>query len=61
VASAESWLADLRALHADPSRADLAWGLGLDAEVLDPWRRVTELRNFLNLRVKPERSARSRA
>ena len=46
-----------------PSRraSDLAWAHGLDAEVLDDARRVTELRNFLDHRVQPQASARSRA
>jgi len=60
-ASAESWLADLRALDTDPARQDLAWAHGIDAEVLDAEKRVTELRNFLNLRVRPHVSARGRA
>ena len=40
---------------------DLSWGLGLDEEVLDPVKRVTELRNFLEMRVKPQASLRGRA
>lgn len=60
-ADTESWLADLDALDADPARRDLAWAHGLDEEVLDPVRRVTELRNFLEMRVKPEASLRGRA
>lgn len=59
-AAAETWLADLRALDADRERHDLAWAHGLDAEVLDDARRVTELRNFLDHRVKPLASARGR-
>ncbi|KAA2236758.1 type 1 glutamine amidotransferase [Salinarimonas soli] len=53
-------VADLRALHADPGRTDLAWRFGLDAQVLDPALRLTEIRNFLEHRVKPHRSARGR-
>jgi GMP synthase (glutamine-hydrolysing) len=60
-AAAETWLAELRALNADKSRQDLAWAHGLDAEVLDDRRRVTELRNFLDQRVRPQASARGRA
>ena len=60
-AAAAGWLADLRALDAEPARRDLAWAHGLDAEVLDEARRVTELRNFLNHRVRPQASARGRA
>lgn len=59
-AAAETWLAELRALDADRSRQDLAWAHGLDAEVLDDARRVTELRNFLDHRVKPQASVRGR-
>lgn len=59
-AAAEAWLAELRALDADRDRHDLAWAHGLDAEVLDDARRVTELRNFLDHRVKPLSSARGR-
>jgi GMP synthase (glutamine-hydrolysing) len=56
-----AWLADLDALDADPSRRDLAWAHGLDDEVLDPGKRVTELRNFIEVRVKPFASVRGRA
>jgi GMP synthase (glutamine-hydrolysing) len=54
------YVADLRALHADPARTDLAWRLGLDAQVLDPDLRVTEIRNFIEHRAKPAHSARGR-
>lgn len=59
-AAARDWLSDLRTLDAQPTRQDLAWAHGLDAEVLDDQRRVTELRNFLTHRVKPQASARGR-
>lgn len=57
----KAYAADLMALHADPGRTDLAWAHGLDAEVLEPRRRLTEIRNFLDHRVKPVASARGRA
>lgn len=60
-AAAQGWLDELRALDAAPARQDLAWAHGLDAEVLDPHRRVTELRNFIEARVKPQVSLRGRA
>lgn len=60
-AAVRAWLADLDALDADPARRDLAWAHGLDEEVLDPGKRVTELRNFLEMRVKPQASMRGRA
>jgi GMP synthase (glutamine-hydrolysing) len=59
--AAESWLTEIEALDADPSRHDLAWAHGLDEQVLDAKLRVTELRNFLAMRVKPHVSARGRA
>ncbi|HEY8566851.1 MAG TPA: type 1 glutamine amidotransferase [Beijerinckiaceae bacterium] len=56
-----AYAADLKALHRDPSRTDLAWRHGLDAEVTDPERRTREIRNFIEHRVKPEKSLRGRA
>jgi len=58
---AEGYADELAALHADPARTDLAWRHGLDAEVLDPGRRTREIRNFIEARVMPEKSARFRA
>lgn len=59
--SADLHLDDIEALHRDSTRKDLAWKLGLDAEVLEESRRLTELRNFLVFAVNPARSARGRA
>lgn len=50
----------VEALHREPTRADLAWRLGLDAQVTDPAARMTELRNFIEHLVQPTRSARVR-
>lgn len=58
---AASYVADLMALHAEPARRDLAWRHGLDEEVLDPVRRTSEIRRFIDERVRPEKSARGRA
>jgi GMP synthase (glutamine-hydrolysing) len=58
---AAAYTADLAALHQDPARFDLAWRHGLDAEVLDPQRRTREIRNFVQHRVKPEKSTRGRS
>jgi GMP synthase (glutamine-hydrolysing) len=58
--AAAGHVADLRALHADPSRTDLAWRHGLDAQTLDPVLRVTEIRNFVERRVKPQAGRRGR-
>ncbi len=51
----------LRTLARDPARTDLAWRLGLDADILDPARRTTEINNFIRHRVRPTKSARGRA
>ncbi len=60
-ADVERYCDELEALDADPARTDLSWAHGLDAEVLDADRRLTEIRNFLTHRVKPGMSARLRA
>lgn len=39
----------VEALHEGPSRKDLAWILGLDEQVAEVERRLTELRNFIRL------------
>ncbi|MGL4324814.1 MAG: type 1 glutamine amidotransferase [Beijerinckiaceae bacterium] len=51
----------LAALHDDPARRDIAWVMGLDEQVLDPLRRMTEIGNFIEHRVKPITSRRGRA
>lgn len=52
---------DLYALHEDRGRADIAWRLGLNREVVEDELRLTEVRNFIDLRVRPEKSRRGRA
>ena len=46
-AALEAHAARIEALGEAPDRHDLAWQLGLDAEVTDPARRARELSNFL--------------
>ena len=58
--TADAHLADIDALHDAPARKDLAWKLGLDEQVLDERRRLTEFGNFLRHVVWPNRSARGR-
>jgi GMP synthase (glutamine-hydrolysing) len=60
-ASVSAYVADLRALDADPDRSDLARRLGLDAQVTDALKRRVELHNFIDLLVRPEKSRRGRA
>jgi GMP synthase (glutamine-hydrolysing) len=52
---------ELKALDADRSRTDIAWRLGIQPEILDPRLRLTEIRNWIELRVCPEKSHRGRA
>jgi GMP synthase (glutamine-hydrolysing) len=56
-----AYVRDLETLHGDPARSDLAWRYGLDAQVLDPALRLTEIANFIAHRVAPGKSSRSRA
>ncbi|GGE30716.1 hypothetical protein GCM10007276_04920 [Agaricicola taiwanensis] len=51
---------ELRALGDDPTRTDLAWKLGIDADVLDADRRMIEIRNWIEHMVKPVMSKRVR-
>lgn len=53
--------ADLRALHADPGRQDIAWRLGLQPEIRDEALRLTEIANWLAHFVRKEQSRRGRA
>ncbi|WP_375459980.1 type 1 glutamine amidotransferase [uncultured Enterovirga sp.] len=48
-------------LHHAPDRRDIAWRLGLDEQVTEVGHRTRELRNFIELLVKPTRSERGRA
>ena len=58
--AARAYAEDLRALDADPARREIAWRLGLGDDVLEPARRRTELINFIEFWVRPEKSARGR-
>jgi GMP synthase (glutamine-hydrolysing) len=55
-----AYVEDLRALDAAPERRDIAWRLGLGDDVLDPLKRRAELINFLEIQVRPAKSARGR-
>ena len=50
---AHRYIERVEALHADPSRDDLAQLLGIDAELLDEEARTLEVRNWLDCRVRP--------
>jgi GMP synthase (glutamine-hydrolysing) len=52
-AAARGWAEEAEALHADGARADLAWRLAVDRDVLDPALRCAEVRNWIERFVKP--------
>ena len=56
-----AYVHELRTLGENPARLDLAWKHGVDEELLDKDRRLTEIRNFIAHYVKPTKSARGRA
>ncbi|MEQ9519686.1 MAG: type 1 glutamine amidotransferase [Parvibaculum sp.] len=45
--AASRFVGELETLHNDPSRFDIAWRLGLDADVLDEAIRTLEVRNWI--------------
>jgi GMP synthase (glutamine-hydrolysing) len=51
--AAASWAQEMEALHEDTGRADLAWRLAVDRDVLDPALRRAEVRNWIERLVKP--------
>lgn len=53
VDSALTYVDDLEALHADPSRKDIAWKLGIDADVMNEDVRIQEVRNWITYLVQP--------
>ena len=51
--AAEAYVDRLEALHQDPSRRDIAWLLGIDADVMNEDVRLAEVRNWLRHLVIP--------
>lgn len=51
--TALAFVDDLEALHGDPSRQDIAWRLGIDADVLNEDVRIQEVRNWIDWLVRP--------
>jgi GMP synthase (glutamine-hydrolysing) len=60
-AQGAAYCAELRTLDHDRGRGDIAWRLGIQPELLDDELRLTELRNWIASRVRPEKSGRGRA
>ena len=56
----ETQAALFESLGREPDRLDVAWRLGVDREVAEEARRVTELRNALRHLVEPTRARRGR-
>jgi len=53
VETAIAYADDLEALHQDPSRKDIAWKLGIDADVMNEDVRIQEVRNWIVYLVQP--------
>ncbi|MGI9429962.1 MAG: type 1 glutamine amidotransferase [Bythopirellula sp.] len=51
--AAHEYVDMLEALHQDPTRKDIAWLLGIDADVMNEDVRLTEVRNWVNNLVLP--------
>jgi GMP synthase (glutamine-hydrolysing) len=45
----DRYVDSLSELDRNPNRLDLAWQLGLSAELIDPWQRTIEIRNFIDM------------
>ncbi len=60
-ADIESMAAAIDDFDREPERADLAWRLGLDRQVSDVTLRRTEIRNFVELLVRPVMAERGRS
>ena len=52
VAALEHYASDLNALAAHPARVDLAWRLGIDADILQPRLRQCEIANWIAVQVQ---------
>ena len=51
--AAHDYVNKLEALHQDPSRKDLAWLLGVDADLMNEDVRLAEVRNWIEQLVLP--------
>jgi len=53
---AARYIQRLESLHQSPDRKDLAWQLGVDADVMNPDVRQIEVRNWIDHLVIPNRN-----
>ncbi|CCI47097.1 unnamed protein product [Albugo candida] len=51
--SADDYIDTLENLHIDPGRYDLAWKIGVDADIMDETIRLCETQNFIKHLVVP--------
>lgn len=58
-AQKDAYVADLHAIEKDPRLTHVAWRYGLGQDITDTATRNTELRNFIEHRVKPRAFARA--
>jgi len=54
------YISDIDQLHQDPTNRRLAWRHGINGAITNKAVRVTELRNWIEQKVKPTRAARGR-
>ncbi len=57
ISEAEQFVEDLRSLHHNPQRKDIAWRLGISSDLTRAEVRQAELRNWINLLVLPRITA----
>ena len=57
---ASQFISDVDQLYQDPTNRRLTWRHGIDGAITQREIRVTEIRNWIELKVKPTRSARGR-
>lgn len=60
-AQGHAFCAELMALCADPTLTHIAWRYGISADMIQPARRTTEIRNFIEARVRPFAAQRAAA
>jgi len=53
--AASDYIDKLEALHQDPTRKDIAWLIGIDADIMDEAIRLAEVRNWINRLVLPNK------
>jgi GMP synthase (glutamine-hydrolysing) len=54
-AAVYTYIDDLDQLHADPTRRDLAWKLGIDSDIEDESIRCVEVKNWITKQVIPKK------